>query len=175
MLVKFRSMMAMMNLPRFVNEETSMQAALPSIEINRLYGLMGVGKDTLRMIALAIIFVSGISVFVSLFNSLKNRQYELALMRTLGASQLQLFLLIIGEGLILSLIGFIGGMILSRIGLFFISQNMQEQYHYDLQVWTFLPEEWALFGITILIGLIASLIPAIQAFRTEISKTLAEN
>ncbi len=174
MLIKFRNPMAMMTLPRMVNEGTSMQSAMPAIEINRLFSLMGIGADTLQMIALAIMIVSGMSVFVSLFNSLKDRQYELAIMRTLGASRLKLFLLIIGEGLLLSAVGFVFGIALSRFGLFIISESMAEKYHYDLSIWTFLPEEFYLLGITLLIGFLASCFPALRAFGMNISRTLAQ-
>ena len=89
MLIGFRGPMGMVTIPRMVNERTSMQAALPAIEINRLWSLMGIGISTLRGIALAIMVISGISVFISLYNSLKERKYELALMRSLGASRPQ--------------------------------------------------------------------------------------
>ena len=116
LLIGFRSPLGMVTLPRMVNEQTSMQAALPAIEINRLWSLLGIGISTLRGIALAIIIISGISVFISLYNSLKERKYELALMRSLGASRGKIFYLILLEGLILSALGFVLGIILSRAG-----------------------------------------------------------
>ena len=88
LLVRFkgRSYQAL-NMQRSINENTDMQAATPAIEINRLYELMGVGIDALRAIAFLISFVSGLSIFISLYNSLKERKYELALMRVMGSSQ----------------------------------------------------------------------------------------
>ncbi|MEZ4886057.1 MAG: ABC transporter permease [Chitinophagales bacterium] len=173
MLVKFKNKMGVMTVPRMVNEKTSMQAAVPAIEVNRLFTLMGVGMDTLRAIAFFIIIVSGISVFVSLFNSLKERKYELALMRSMGASRTKLFLLVLLEGLILSLIGFVLGMLTSRLGLYFLSGLMQSNYHYGLEAGQFLPQEGVLFIATIGIGIVAALLPALQAFNMNISKTLA--
>jgi len=175
MLVKFKSKMGVMTVPRMVNEKTSMQAAVPAIEVSRLFTLMGVGMDTLRGIAFFIILISGISVFVSLFNSLKERKYELALMRSMGASRGKLFMLVLLEGLILSALGFVLGMLMSRFGLQFLSGLMESNYHYGLEAWAFLPQEWFLFAATMGIGIVAALLPALQAFNMNISKTLASS
>ena len=69
MLVKFSNPMGLFQLPRRVNQDTNMQAAVPAYEINRLFGLMGVGVDTLTAIAFIIMAVSGLSVFISLYNA----------------------------------------------------------------------------------------------------------
>ncbi len=173
-LIKFRSPMGLIQLPRMVNENTNMQAAVPVYEINRLFGLMGVGVDTLTAIALVIMVVSALSVFISLYNALKDRQYEMALMRTYGATRWRLVWLVMQEGLLLSLIGFMLGMMLSRMGLWIISRMMQASYHYELTGWIWLKEEVWLFVTALFIGFIASMIPAIRVFRINISKTLAD-
>ncbi len=173
MLLTFRSPMAMMQLPRKVNGQTNMQAALPAIEVNRLFGLMGVGISTLRLIALAIIIISGISIFISLYNSLKDRKYELALMRSMGASRWKLFRMIIQESLLLTFVGFLLGVFFSRIGMMVMSKFMENQYHYQFTELGLLKEEIHLFFIVLFIGFLAALVPAVQAFNTNISKTLA--
>ena len=83
MLVKFKSPVGLVQIPRKINEETNMQAAIPLFEINRLTSLIGFGINTINIIALIIMLVSGISIFITLFNSLKKRRYELALMLSL--------------------------------------------------------------------------------------------
>lgn len=173
MLVKFRSPMGMVMLPRIVNQETNMQAAMPAFEVNRLYDLMGTGRVLLEAVAIAIIIISGISVFISLYNSLKKRKYELALMRTMGASGGTLFGLIILEGLILAFIGAILGLVVSRIGMWILSSILESNYHYQFDAFIFLPLEGALFGAALLLGFLAAVIPALRALGTDIHETLA--
>ncbi len=175
MLVNFRSPMGMITLPRKINEGTNMQAALPAFEINKLISLLGIGVDTLNLIGLVIIIVSGVSVFISLYASFLERRYEMALMRTYGASGLQLFWIMIQEGLFLSLIGFIAGMVLSRLGIVILSNAAEERFHYQFTGLKFLESELLLFGGAILIGILASLIPAVQVYKVNIAKTLADN
>ena len=173
MLVKFRNPMGMM-LKRGIDNNSKLQAALPAIEVNRLFDLLGVGVQTLRGLALAIIIVAGISVFVSLYNSLKERRYEMALMLSMGATRAQLFGMLLLEGLVLALIGFVAGLTLSRLGLWLLSQFVEGNYHYSFDNLSILPDEWWLLAVAVGIGLIAAALPALGVYRMNISQTLAE-
>jgi len=173
MLVQFKSRMGILQMPRMINQNTNMQAAVPAIEVNRLLGLMGVGAEALRAIAWIIMLISGLSVFISLYNSLKARQYELALMRTMGASRQTLFIHILLESLLLSFIGFILGWLLSRAGLWVLSIMLSESYKYTFTTGGLTLDSLYVCLIALGIGFIAGLLPAFQAYRTDISKTLS--
>lgn len=174
LLVKVRNPLAKLTLPRAINDNSKLQAASPAIEINRLFTLLGFGLDTLQYIALAIIVISGVSVFVSLYNSLKERRYEMALMLSMGATRARLFGLLLLEGLMIALIGFAAGLLLSRLGLFLLGQNVEDNFHYDLNALTLLPEEGLLLLGTVAIGLLAAALPSLGIYRINISRTLAE-
>jgi putative ABC transport system permease protein len=175
LLVKFKARNYMaLNLQRNINENTDLQAATPAIEINRLFSMMDSGEKALRMLALVIIFVSGLSVFISLYSSLRDRKYELALMRVSGASPGQLFLLIVMEGLLLALVGFAIGIILSHGGMQLFAGELKAQYGYSFSGFEFLKEEWYLLGGALAIGFVAAVLPAVQASRTDIAETLAD-
>ncbi|MEN0049015.1 MAG: FtsX-like permease family protein, partial [Bacteroidota bacterium] len=161
-----------LNMQRGINENTDMQAATPAIEVNRLYSLMNTGEQALTILAYVIIFVSGLSIFISLFSSLKERKYELALMRVMGAKPAKLFGLIVLEGLLLAIIGFAIGILLSHGGMQIFASAMKDAYRYTFSGWEFLPQELYLLGGTLLIGFLAAVIPAIQAANTDISETL---
>lgn len=174
-LIMFRNPMGLIALPRQINENTSMQAALPSIEINRLFSLLGVGIDTLKVIALIIIIIAGISVFISLYNSLKERKYEMALMLSMGATRMRLFLMLLSEGIILAVIGFLTGILLSRIGMYFFNLAAEKDYHYSLANFSIVPEEITLFLGALALGILAAIIPSLSIYRINISRTLAED
>ncbi len=172
--IKFRSPMGNLTIPRMVNEKTSMQAALPAIEINRLFSLMESGITLLRALAILIIALSAISVFISIYQSLKERKPELALMRTMGSNRWQIFALLISEGLIVSLLGYVLGFLLGKAGIIALSSVTEENYRWQLQAIEFKPEEVWLLLIIVAVGLLAALIPSLQAYRINISKTLAD-
>lgn len=172
MLVRFKSPMGIMRIPREVNQHTNMQAALPVYELNRLMDLLGVGIDMLKAIALAIMLVSGLSVFVSLFSALRDRIGEMALMRTWGASGGQLFTLVLLEGLLLSLGGLVLGLVVSRLGMLAIAAFAEDAYKYQLNTFELLPTEGLLALAALGIGALAALLPALRAMRVDISDTL---
>jgi putative ABC transport system permease protein len=174
MLLQFKARnVQTLNFQRNINENTDMQAATPALEINRLYEMMGVGENALRALALLIIVVSGLSIFIALFNSLKERRYELALMRVMGAGRGRLFLLIIIEGLLLSFLGFVVGILLSHSAMQVLAAYMSDAYRYSFTGWAWLPQEWLLLLGALLIGFLAAIIPAWRAYQTDISRTLS--
>lgn len=173
-LIKKRNPMAAMMLANSV-KNTNMQLADPAIEMNRLTQSFGIGISVMKAVAIVIMILSFISVFFSLYNSLKERKYELALLRTMGGSKSALFRLILQEGLILAIIGFIVGALLSRLGLFILSKTLENEFHYDLNEMGLNKGEFVLLAVTLLVGIGASLLPALRALRMDISKTLSHD
>ncbi len=161
-----------LNMQRNINENTEMQAATPAIEINRLYSMMDGGMVLLQRMAYLIVFVSGLSIFIALYNSLRDRKYELAQIRVMGGSKSTLFSLIILEGLLLAVLGFIIGILLSHVGMSLFAGYLKDSYQYTFDGWKFLPEEGLLLIGALVIGFVSAIIPAIQASKTDISTTL---
>ncbi len=174
MLVKYRNPAMGMMIARSINQNSSMQTATPAIEMNRLFALMGVGVDTLQWIALVIIIVSGISVFVSLYNALKERKYEMAIMLSLGATRTKLFVLLLLEGLIISLLGTVIGLVISRLGMYWMAQQIEQSFHYDFAVLALAAEEGWMIAGALGIGMLAAAIPSLGIYRINISSTLAD-
>jgi putative ABC transport system permease protein len=174
-LVKFRSPLGMMTIPRNINTDTKMMAAMPAIEVNRLFELLGVGLQSIKYLALAIMLISGFSVFIALYNALKERKYEIALMLSMGAKRTALFLMLLGEGLILCISGFVLGIVLSRLAFLLLKIKYEANLGSLLNSSVLLKEEIYLLGGALLVGIFAALIPSIGIYRLNISKTLAKD
>jgi len=173
LLVKFKSPLGMVQLPRFINENTAMQAALPGFEIQRLMGLLGSGVQTVNGIALAILLVSGLSIFISLLKTIRERRQELALLRTYGYRTRQLLGLALLEGVFLTLIGFFLGWFLGRLGLWGVSQYLQNEYGYALQINGPQQFEFYLLGMILTLTIIATLFASRSIYKLNIAKTLS--
>ncbi|MFN2396314.1 MAG: ABC transporter permease [Bacteroidales bacterium] len=169
MLLVYRSPAANIQLPRLVNESTNMQAASPAIELNRLLSLLDFGFDALRIIAWAIIIISGINIFMLLWNILKRGLTEIALMRVMGAGRLKVFSLLLLQGLLLATAGWVSGIILARAIWMFLPS-----FHFmtDLAFAPVQAREWLLLAYALLTGLLASFIPAWIAYKTDVHHTL---
>ncbi len=173
-LLQYKSKIALFNMPRIINDQTNMQAVLPALEINRLFYMLGIGATTLKMIAGGIMVMAGFSVFFVLFNRLRERKFELALMRTVGYRPWQLFGLLVLEGLLLALVGYLLGWLLSRAGLYVINQQAEGDFNFHFSGAS-IKGEARLLLLTLLVGITAALLPAWQAMRMDVSATLSEN
>lgn len=175
MLLQYRSPVAMVQLPRMINDQSNMQAASPSFETARLFTILGVGVDILQGFAYLIIFISVLSIFIALYNSLKERKYDLAVMRTMGGTRSKLLISILLEGIALTTAGCVLGMLLGHGALLAFAQNIDEARRAGINGMVFYADECWVLGGGMVLGLIAALIPAIQAYRTDISEVLARS
>lgn len=172
-LLKKKNPLAILTLPNLLRD-TPMQVALPAIEMNRLTQQFGIGLQTLRAVALLIMGLSFISVFIALYASLRDRRYELALLRTMGAPPKRLFALVLFEGLWMTVGGIAAGLLLSRIGVAVLGQVLADRFHYDVTQLAPVWGEAILIASALLVGAIAAGIPARSALRIDISNTLGQ-
>ncbi|WP_250432528.1 ABC transporter permease [Hanstruepera flava] len=128
LLVNFKSPMGLLTIPRQINEKTSMQAALPKYEIERLFQFTGIGVKVISWIAYIILIISCITIFISLFKMVKERAFDLALLRTYGASNFQLIKIVAYEGFLIGVLATVCGVIISQSGLFFVYRMIKEEY-----------------------------------------------
>lgn len=174
LIVQYRGPMAAVQLPRLVNGRGNLQAASPAFEMARLLNIVGVGVDVVQGFAYLIIFIAGLSVFIALYNSLKERKYDLAIMRSMGASRMKLLLHIILEGMIITFLGGLTGFVLGHGVVELIGSMTSDGGQVSNTGRIFLTEELLIIVISFALGVVASLIPAITAYRTDISKVLAK-
>ena len=118
--------------------------------------------------------LSAISIFISIYNTLKERMFELAMMRTLGASQFKVLSLILSEGLIYSVFGYFVGLLLGILGYSMVAMLAENEYQMSLgQLPLDFYQQGLLFAISLFIGFLAAIFPAIKSYFIQISTTLA--
>jgi putative ABC transport system permease protein len=91
-----------------------LQAASPAFETAGSLALWAVGVDIVLAFAYVLIFMAGLSIFIALFSSLKERRYDMAIMRSMGASRTKLFVMMVMEGSLLTLAGCVIGICLAH-------------------------------------------------------------
>ena len=175
-LMKFRNRtnFQALNLLRNINMNTGLMAASPALEINRLYAMMGSGTEALRYVAMLIAIVAAISIFISLYTSLKERKYEMALMRVSGAGPGDLFRMILGEGMWITILGLVTGILAGHVGMHLAGSILERGYKYQFTGMIWVEVEWLIISGGMIVGLMAAFIPAIQGAKIDLHKTLAE-
>ena len=169
LLVFYKNPRAAVTLPRAINQNTSMQAASPAIEMNRLISMLGMGLNTLRLLAWIIILISTLNIFIYLLNIFNQSIYEIALLRLAGASRLKVVALLYTQGIILAVSGWFIGIIVSYLIWAYLPQfELGNYFNYGVFY-----KELILLAFCTGIGLLAAFIPAIKAYMNNIHFTLS--
>lgn len=175
LLIQYRSAMGAIQLPRWVNGQSSLQAASPAFETARLFSILGVGVKILRAFAYILIFVSALGILIALYNSLKERRYDLAIMRSMGASRFRIFVSVLLEGLVLTFFGACLGLLMAHGVLYLSGVFLDEAGNIGVSALQFYPEEGIILAVSLLLGILCALLPALQAYRTDISRVLSNS
>ncbi|MDP2212438.1 ABC transporter permease [Phenylobacterium sp.] len=174
LLVKYRSSMAAVRLPSFINKQTQLQAAAPAVEMTRLLSLLGVGIDAIRGFAILLMATSGLSIFVALYSALRQREGDMAMLRVMGARPSAIFGHIILEGVLLAAAGALIGVAVGHGVVAAAAATFPQLQDMGLTASRLEPAELIIVLAAIGMGGLAALIPALKVFRVDIAKTLAD-
>lgn len=172
-LVSYRNAAGAIRIPAMINRQTEMQAATPAVETARLLALFGAGLEGARIFAWILAATGGLAIFIALLNMARAREGDLALLRVMGASKLQVFGTILLEGLMTAAAGAALGIAAAHAMLFAASRSFQTLGDLGVSAGQFLPAELGIIAAVLLIGTIAALIPAARIFRINLANTLA--
>ncbi|MGA8515337.1 MAG: FtsX-like permease family protein [Burkholderiaceae bacterium] len=171
-LIQYASPMSAVSFPRFVNTTTEMQAAAPALEITRLFRMMGVGTDVLRGFAAVLLLIATISLLIALWNALRERQADWAMLRMLGASPARVASVLVWQALILTLAAGLLGLALGHGLAGLVGQQLAADRSLPITGWLWLPQEIWLLGGAVGLALLAALLPVWAAYRLDVLKIL---
>jgi len=183
-----------------VNEGKFAQAVFPVQVIYNLFDfLVRPVQQVLLLLTVMICIVSGISILVSIYNSMSERRHEIAVMRALGAGRGHILWIVLLESILLAMgggaIGWFGGHALIVALAPYVEQQTGVQmgfWHADPKIVDLLslfssefdpsnaslllrtPAELALIPLLLVIAVLVGLWPAISAYQTDVAKSLGK-
>lgn len=172
---KADDMMAPMMIERGVNKgvDRTIQAVAPVNVVERLQASF---ITPLRLILLVltvlIVLVAGVSILVSIYNSMSERSHDIAVMRALGASRSAVMGIILTESILLSLLGAIAGLALGHLALAAAAPVVENYTGIPIPAWSFTWQELLLVPALTVFAAAVGLLPALTAYRTDVAKTL---
>lgn len=171
-LVSYRSPLAAIGLPRWVNAQDGLQAAAPALETARLLRMVGAGTEVLRGFGAVLLLAAGLSVFVALLHSVRARQGDLAMLRMLGAPPLRVAALVSLEALCLAALACVIGLALGHgltaaLGALLAVQQSLRISGAWYSMW-----ELGVPLLALALALLAAAWPAWRAFRLDVTELL---
>ncbi|MFG6449790.1 ABC transporter permease [Roseateles sp. BYS180W] len=171
-LVRYRSPLAAVSLPRWVNAQDGLQAASPALETARLLRMVGAGTEVLRGFGVVLLLAAALSVFVALLHAVRERQTDLAMLRMLGAPPQRLAGLIAAEALWLALLASTLGLALGHGLTAVLGWALAQQQSLSVVGLWFSPWELSVPLLALGLALLSSAWPAWRAYRLDVTELL---
>lgn len=152
------------------NELSSMpqvQVTYSSKAVAEVVNLVDKGSEILEIITVLCIVLAGISVLLSLVAAASERMKDAGLLRLLGKSRAYVWMTIVGEGLVITIIGLVLGIVVGIVGSYMLEDTLFSYAGIQINplMWT---SDYLVIALgTICIGFIASLIPAVRMYRLD--------
>lgn len=168
LLAKFKGRNTMtLNFARNLNANTNLMAATPAVVMAQFSEQVSSAEDVIRALAIVIVIASMLSLLIILLNALRERKGDLSLLRALGATPSFIFRMVLVESVVLALLGALAGLVLGRIGLWLLNQQLADKYPVGQGAFALQPVEgYAVLG-AIGLALLAALYPAWRAYRVD--------
>jgi len=171
-LVRYRSPLAAMMLPRWINAQDGLQAAAPALESTRLMRMVGAGTEVLRGFGIVLLAAAGLSVWVALLHAVRARQGDLAMLRMLGAPASRVAALIALEALLLAALATVLGLALGHGLVAVLERLLAERQSLRLGALGFSEAEWLVPLLAGALALLAAAWPAWRAYRLDVTTLL---
>jgi putative ABC transport system permease protein len=173
-LVRYATPLAAALLPRQINAEPALMAAVPANELARLFAVVGVGVETMRAFGGILMGAALLALFVALMNALEERRYDLAIMRLLGASRARVAALLLVEAWLLAAAALAAGFALGLLAVQVVGAWLAQARSFALTPFAWTPELALVVAAALATATIAALVPAWRASRMDVHATLAQ-
>lgn len=191
LLVDTKTALHSMEMVARINEAREAQAVKPVRQIFMLFSkIVGPIRNLLLVITALICVVSGVSILVSIYNSMSDRKQEIAVMRALGAGRQTVMTVVLLESVIISLAGGTIGWLAGHGVIGLASGTIEQETGVVVSAFDLAPpmdelayllgphltpkisvEVW-LIPCLILLAVIVGFLPALSAYRTDVARAL---
>ncbi len=163
-----------MGLTTAINEGRDAQAALPVREIRQLLDLFVRPLELVLLLVTAmVVLVSALGILISMVGSSLERSRDVAIMRALGARRAHVLATVLIEAVLLAVGGGLAGWVLGHLVVAVIAPWIAANAGVRAGFLSAAPAAEALLvPFLVLLAILAALLPAIAAYRTDVSRWL---
>ena len=173
-LVGLKNRSAVFAVQRQVNSysDEPLLAALPGVALDDLWQIVGVAERTLLAISATVVAVGLAGLVAVILAGLGERRRELAILRAVGARPRDIFALLTLEGLFITVLGAMLGLVLLSVATAALGPLAELRYGVAIRPRVVSIDELQWLGMVVGVGLAASLIPGYRAYRLSLSDGL---
>lgn len=172
--LRTKSRIETLQLQRDINTNTSepLVAVIPGVALAELWNSLSYAEAVLKVISFLVVAVGFVAMLIALMTSLNERRREMAILRSLGARPNHIFILLVLESGLLTLLGMglglmallltqslLGNWISNKVGLYIAGGLLKG--------------EWLYLLFILIWGLFLGCLPAIQALKRSLKDGLS--
>ena len=174
--VGLHSRTSIFSFQRAVNQfkDESLMAIMPGVALSELWALMKIAEQALLVVSGFVMVIGLLGMLTALLTGLNERRREMAILRSVGARAWQIFVLVMGETLLLVSIGIAAGISLLYLLINACRPILREFYGLNIAINPPSSFEWSLLAATLLAGVLIGAIPAWRAYRMSLSDGLSQ-
>ncbi|ADY54645.1 protein of unknown function DUF214 [Syntrophobotulus glycolicus DSM 8271] len=161
----------LMQMYQEINSGQEAQAAFPGAVMADIFDMLGQSEDILTVVSYLVLAMSLLTIVISLYWSVLNRARENAILRAIGAARRDILQVVVLESALLVLTSLVSGLIFGHLLAYGVAAYLQSVMSLYAPV-GFLPQELLILAVVALLGITASLLPAMNAYKTDVAKNL---
>ena len=170
-LLGLKSRMAVFTVQRRVNtySEEALLGILPGVALQQLWDAIGGLEAALLAVSLMVVATGFLGMMAVSLSALNERRREMAILRSVGARPVHVFLLLVVESGVLATIGALIGAGVLYLALAIAQPIIQTRFDFYLPIdW---PSTWELTVLSLVIvsGFMSGTIPALSAYRRSLA------
>jgi len=154
-------------------DEEPLLAIIPGATLAELWQTISVFEQVLLVISGFVLIAGLLGMLTMLLSTLNERRREMAVLRAVGAHPYHVLLLFVLETVFIVFIGYLLGMSLLYLLLVVTQPLLMESYGVNIAITLPDAQQWILFAIVLLLGVLVSLIPGLIAYRRSLQDGLA--
>lgn len=173
-LIGLKNRSSVFQMQRLVNDfqDEPLLAVLPGVALEELWSIVAIVEKTLLAVSALVVMVGLSGLVAVVLAGLGERRRELAVLRSVGAGPLLVFLLLALEGLLVVLLGVLLGTLTVMAASHWASAFLQAKFGLTIVFSGLTPHTQLLLGAVILAGAVVSLIPGYRAYRLSLTDGL---
>jgi putative ABC transport system permease protein len=155
-----------------INQSSEAQLVVPNEVLPKLFEIIGWVDGAFMAIAVLVTALGTMCLLVALVSALRERRRDIALMRSIGATRRTIFGLVLSESLVISLFGGLLGLVLGHGIVWIGSQYIRAETGLRFSWLHVSLADVSLLPALIVVGVMAGLFPAVQAYRLGVLRNL---
>ncbi len=137
-----------------------------------LFDKIGWVNRVFELVSYLVIIVATAAILASLYNTINERRREFAILRALGARRQTVLASIVLESTTIAFLGTVAGLLVYALIFVIAGWAVRDRTGVVLTIWAWHDTYWLTPTLTVALGALAGLVPALKAYATDVASNL---